>query len=147
MTQFTLDREATLADLTAARADLVSAVQPLSASGLDRARRGGWPVHRILEHVIQSEWLYAQVAATLSGKPAPERGSTACAGQPADEVLCLLDASRTALLQAIEGVSEDAFYEVKRLGHEEYSVLSLIENAAAHDHEHAAQVRATVGSP
>jgi uncharacterized damage-inducible protein DinB len=144
---FTADLEAALADLASARADLVSAVQPLSAADLDRARRGGWPVHHILEHVIQSEWLYAQVAATLSGKPTPKRGSTACAGQPADEVLCLLDASRTALLQAIDGVSEDAFYEIKRFGHEEYSVLSLLENAAAHDHEHAAQVRVTVGSP
>jgi hypothetical protein len=143
---FTADLEAALADLAAARANLVSTVQPLSSADLDRARRGGWPVHRILEHVIQSEWLYAQVAAALSGKPAPERGSAACAGQPADEVLCLLDASRTALLQAIDGVPEDAFYDLKRLGHEEYSVLSLLENTAAHDHEHAAQIRATVGS-
>ena len=143
---FADDLEAALADLASARADLVSAVQHLSEPDLDRARRGGWPVHRILEHVIQSEWLYAQVAATLSGKPTPERGSTACAGQPADEVLCLLDASRTALLQAIDGVSEDAFYEIKRFGHEEYSVLSLLENAAAHDREHAGQVSTTVGA-
>jgi hypothetical protein len=89
---------------------------------------------------------HAQVAASLSGNSAPQRGDTACAGQPADEILCLLDASRTALLQAIEGVSEGAFYELKRFGHEEYSVLSVLENAAAHDHEHAAQVRATAGS-
>jgi uncharacterized damage-inducible protein DinB len=140
MTQFTLDLEAALAGLAAARADLVSAVQPLSPADLERARRGGWPVHRILEHVLQSEWLYAQVAAGLSGNPAPQRGATACAGQPAGEVLCLLDNRRTALLKAIDSVSEDAFYEIKRLGHEEYSVLSLLENAAA-------QVRATAGSP
>ncbi len=144
---FSHDLEAALAGLTSARADLVSAVQTLSPADLDRARRGGWPVHRILEHLIQSEWLYAQVAAGLNGNPAPERGPTACAGQPADEILCLLDNSRTALLQTIDGVSEDAFYEIKRFGHEEYSVLSLLENAAAHDSEHAAQVRTTVGSP
>lgn len=147
MTTFLLDLESARASLANARADLVSAVQPLSAVDLTLARRGGWPVHRILEHVIQSEWLYAQVAAGLSGNPTPERGLTACAGQPADEILCLLDAGRTALLKAIDGVSEDAFYEIKRFGHEEYSVLSLLENAAAHDHEHAAQVRATVGLP
>ncbi len=141
---FTLDLEAALADLATARAGLVSAVQGLSAADLDRARRGGWPVHRILEHVIQSEWLYAQLAAGLSGNPAPARGATTCAGQPTDEILCMLDACRTALLQATGGVSEDAFYEIKRLGHEEYSVLSLLENAAAHDREHAAQVRATI---
>ena len=140
---FTLDLESALADLASARAGLVSAVQPLTAADLARARRGGWPVHRILEHVIESEWMYAQAAAYLCGQPAPERGPSSCAGQPADEILCLLDSSRTALLGAIKGVSEDAFYEIKRLGHEEYSVLSILENAAAHDREHAAQVHAT----
>ena len=143
---FTLDLESALADLTAARAGLVSAVQPLSAADLDRARPGGWPVRRILEHLIQYEWLYAQGAAHLSGAPAPHRGPTACAGQPADEILCLLEASRTALLQAIAGVSEDAFYEVKRLGQEEYSVLSLLEKAASHDREHAREIRTIAGS-
>src|SRR5574341_1280338 len=138
MTTFSLDLEAALADLSSARADLVPTVQALSAADLERARRGGWPVHRILEHVIESEWMYAQAAAYLCGKSAAERGSTTCAGQPADEILCMLDSSRTALLGAIEGVSEDAFYEIKRLGHEEYSVLSILENAAAHDREHAA---------
>ena len=144
---FTLDLEAALADLTSARADLVSAVQPLTAADLESARRGGWPVHRILQHVIESEWMYAQAAAYLCDAPAPERGQTACAALPADEILCLLDASRMALLGPVEGVSEDAFYEVKPLGHEEYSVLSILENAAAHDREHAAQVRATVLAP
>lgn len=144
MSTFALDLEAALADLAVARADLVSAVQSLSEADLERARRGGWPVHRILEHVIESEWMYAQGAAYLSGKPAPGRGATACAGQPAEEILCMLDSSRTALLGAVEGVSEDAFYDVKRIGHEEYSVLSILENAAAHDREHAAQVRATL---
>jgi len=147
MTTFTLDLEAALANLTIARADLISAVQALSGADLERGRRGGWPVHRILEHVIESEWMYAQGAAYLSGKPAPERGATACAGQPADEILCMLDSSRTALLGAVEGVSEDALYDVKRIGHEEYSVLSILENAAAHDREHAHQVRATLEAP
>ena len=144
---FTLDLEAALADMSSARAELVSTVQALSAGDLERGRRGGWPVHRILEHVIESEWMYAQAAAHLCGHPAPDRDQTACAGQPADEILCLLDSSRTALLGAIEGVSEDAFYEVKRLGHDEYSVLSLLENTAAHDREHAAQIRATIEAP
>lgn len=144
---FTLDLESALADLASSRADLVSAVQPLTASGLARARRGGWPVHRILEHLIQSEWLYAQAAAHLSGAPAPDRGPTTCSGQPVDEILCMLDGSRTALLQAIAGVSEDAFYDIKHLGHEEYSVLSILENAASHDREHAGQIRTIAGSP
>lgn len=147
MSTFTLDLEAALADMASSRAELVSTVQGLSGGDLQRGRRGGWPVHRILEHVIESEWMYAQAAAYLGGRPAPERGQTSCAGQPIDEVLCMLDSSRTALLGAIEGVTEDAFYEIKHLGHEEYSVLSLLENTAAHDREHAAQVRAVLEAP
>jgi hypothetical protein len=143
---FAADLESALADLASSRAGLVSAVQPLSPADLERARRGGWPVHRILEHVIESEWMYAQAAAYLCGQPAPERGQSSCTGQPADEILCLLDSSRTALLGAVEGVSEDAFYEIKRLGHEEYSVLSILENAAAHDREHAGQIRSIVNT-
>lgn len=145
-TTFALDLEAVLADLASARAELVSVVQGLTDDDLGHARRGGWSVRRILEHVIQSEWMYAQGAAYLCSRPAPGRGPTGCAGQPVDEILCMLDSSRRALLQALDGVSEDAFYEVKRLGHEEYSVFSLLENAAAHDREHAAQVRATRGT-
>jgi hypothetical protein len=30
---------------------------------------------------------------------------------------------------------------VGRIGHEEYSVLSVLENAASHDREHARQIR------
>jgi len=146
MTTFRLDLEAALADIASARAELVSAVQALRDSDLEKARRGGWSVRRILEHVTDSEWMYAQAAAYLRGARAPERGPADCRGRAVDEILCMLDSSRRALLKAVDGVSEDAFYEIKRLGHEEYSVLSLLENAAAHDREHAAQVRATLGA-
>ena len=44
VTTFEADLHVALADLTTARADLVSAVQPLTPSDLERARRGGWPV-------------------------------------------------------------------------------------------------------
>ena len=58
----------------------------------------------------------------------------------------LLD-SRTALLKALGALEMDpkayeTFYELKKVGHEEYSVLSVLENVASHDHEHAAQIRA-----
>ena len=143
---FAADLEALTADIAASRATLVSAVQRLTDADLDRARRGGWPVRRVLEHVIQSEWLYATLVAHLQQRPVPERPNVSCEGQPVDEILCLLDASRTALLQALEGVSEDAFYDVQRMGHEEYSVLSILENVANHDREHAAQVGVTLSA-
>ena len=143
---FEADLEALTRDITTARADLVSAVQRLSGSDLDRARRGGWSIRRVLEHVIQSEWLYASLVAHLQDKAVPERGSTSCEGQPVAEILCMLDSSRGALLSALEGVGEDAFYEVKKMGHEEYSILSVLENVSNHDREHADQIAAIVAT-
>ena len=57
-----------------------------------------------------------------------------------------LAASRKALLAAIDGVDEETFYQLRRVGHEEYSVLSVLENVALHDREHSAQVDSIVGS-
>jgi hypothetical protein len=47
----------------------------------------------------------------------------------------------------VEGVDEEAFYALRPLNNEEghgqtYSVLSVLENIALHDREHAAQIRA-----
>jgi hypothetical protein len=143
---FAADLEALTADLTVARATLVSTVQRLSDVDLERARRGGWPVRRVLEHVIQAEWLYATLVRHLRRLDPPERPQLSCEGQPVDEILCMLDAGRTALLQSIDGVEEAAFYDVQRVGHDEYSVLSVLENAANHDREHAEQITAILSA-
>ena len=137
---FQADLDALLADTNASRAQLVSAVQPMSGADLDRARRGGWPVRRVLEHVIQSEHLYATLVSHLRGLPIEQRDRVSCETQAVDEILCELDSSRHALLSALDGVDEEAFYRLGRIGHEEYSVLSVLENAANHDREHAAQI-------
>jgi hypothetical protein len=142
VSDFTADLESVTSDITTARADLVSAVQRLSDSDLDRARRGGWPIRRVMEHVIEFEWLCVMAIATIRGQPMPERPSTSCEGQPADEILCMLDSARHALLEAIDGVDEDTFYRLVKMGREEYSVLSALENIAHHDHEHADQIAA-----
>src|SRR5437899_1485292 len=114
--QFESDLEAATADVTAARGDFVSAVQRLSESELERGRRGGWSVRRVVEHVIQSEQLYATLIRAMRGLPVGEVRRPSCAGQPVDEILCLLDASRTALLSALDGVDEESFYTIKPLG-------------------------------
>ncbi len=41
-------------------------------------------------------------------------------------------------------MANETFYELKRVGHEEYSVISVLENVANHDREHAEQIRAIV---
>src|SRR3989442_4212851 len=102
--QFEADLEAVTADMTAARADFVSAVQRLGDGDLERGRRGGWPVRRVLEHVIQSEQLYAALIGALRGLPVGQVERPSCAGQAATEILCLLDSIRTALLLALDGV-------------------------------------------
>jgi hypothetical protein len=144
---FAADLEAISADLTDARAELVSTVQRLTDADLDRARRGGWSVRRVLEHVIEFEALSVVGISALRGLPPGERGGLSCAGQPVDEILCMLDRGRHALLAVIHGVDEDTFYRLGRLGREEYSVLSALENVAHHDREHAAQVAAIISAP
>ena len=57
-----------------------------------------------------------------------------------------LAASRGALLTALDGIDEASFYRLSAVGREEYSVISVLENPAHHDREHAQQLRATVGA-
>ena len=45
---------------------------------------------------------------------------------------------------AIDHVKEEDFYRLQTIGHEEYSVLSILENVASHDREHAEQIRKTL---
>lgn len=133
-------------DIAASRAELDAAVASLSDSDLDRARRGGWSLRRILEHVIDAEWLYAVLVSHLGTQPAPDRPHTSCDDDTIADVAAKLTACRGALLTSLDGATEDNFYEVQALGHEEYSILSVLENVANHDREHAEQIKKTIAS-
>lgn len=137
--EFDRDLENVRQQLDTDRAGLHSVVAALSDADLDRGRRGGWPVRRALEHVIQSEWMYAKLMHHLRGQPVPDDKLPA-APSSARDAAQQLDASRAALLGALEGVDEESFYKLQTVGHEEYSPLSLLENNAMHDREHADQV-------
>jgi hypothetical protein len=143
---FRSDLESLLADLNAARAGLVSAAHALSDGDLDRARRGGWSVRRVFEHVIHSEWLYARLVYHLRGLSTPDLQPESGSPATVDDAICRLDSSRFALLQAVDGVDEESFYRLGRIGHEEYSVMSVLENAAQHDREHLEQIQAILRS-
>ena len=126
--------------LDAARQQLLGAVERLGEADLDRGTRGGWTVRKVLEHTIQSEWFYAAGVDALRERtprrPAPgdiDLGSLSA-------VLASLEKSRQALQDAAEGVDEDAFYAVRTVLHQEYSVLSILENVELHDNEHSAQI-------
>ena len=131
--------------LEAAREELLAVVGALNDADLARSRRGGWAVGRVLEHVIQSEWLYAGLVAHLRDWPSPGDVVTGVPTSVADAV-DRLAASHRALLVALDGVDEASFYRLRAIGHEEYSILSVLENESNHDREHAAQVQAILSA-
>ncbi len=131
-----------------ARDGLLAVVDSLSRSDLENARKGGWPVRKVLEHVIHSERLYAQAVAFLVGAQV-QSGSERTPPASAAEARTMLLDSRKALLNALMGLDADprayeTFYELRRVGHEEYSVLSVLENVASHDREHVDQIKSIV---
>lgn len=144
--EFESDLTGLKTDIDASRAQLNAAVASLSDSDLDRARRGGWSLRRTLEHVIDAEWLYALLVSHLGSQTAPDRPHTSCEGDTVPDVVAKLSACRTALLTSLEGATEDNFYKVQVMGHEEYSILSVLENVANHDREHAEQIKKTIAS-
>jgi uncharacterized damage-inducible protein DinB len=126
-------------ELADARKGLLSVVDSIADGQLDSARRGGWSVRHVLDHVISSEHAYARLVAHLRKQPMsdpmPPTDPTSAADARAK-----LGASHETLLNTLEGVGEDEFYEIGRIGHEEYSIMSILENARAHDHEHSGQL-------
>ena len=121
------------------RCEVNGALAEFQDSDLNKARRGGWTIGKVLEHMVGAEWHYAQLVASLRGLAPP-------AGEPfnADRVALAADAlerSREALLTAVQVVSEDDFYRLGTVGREEYSIASVLENADQHDIEHLGQIR------
>jgi uncharacterized damage-inducible protein DinB len=142
MSDFDTERAALIDDLAESRAHLVGIVEQLKPDDFEQARRGSWAVSKVLDHVLHSERLYTQLISVFSGKPAslPE----AAKFDSAADAKSALDGSRDAFLNAVEEVKEDDFFRLQTIGHEEYSVLSILENNAAHDREHAEQIRKTL---
>ena len=139
MTTFDSDLQTALNDMSAARAPLVSAVQALSDADLDRVKRGGWPIHRVITHAIEHDYYMSMFVASARGQRA-DMGDPACSGQPIGEILRRMEQGRDALLNAAKDIAEDEFYILQKLGHDEFSPITALENAAAHDREHAAQL-------
>jgi phosphinothricin acetyltransferase len=134
------DLERALEDMAHARAALLEVVRPLESDKLESAERGGWPVRRVLQHLIESEFTYAKLLAHLCARPAP-----AWAVAPpidAGDAARHLEATRSAILAIVDGVDDETVYRLTAVGHEEYSALSVLQNIAAHDRDHLSQIRA-----
>jgi hypothetical protein len=126
-------------DLEERRGALLEELSSLDDGALPLARPGGWTIAKVMDHIIGSEWHYARLAGQLRGLEVRESQHGAVSSVPG--AVGALAASRKALLSAIEGVSEADFYRLGALGREEYSVVSVLENVAQHDHEHLEQIR------
>lgn len=143
MSTFDDDKRSLTTALDGARKQLLDVIDHLTEDDLTRGRRGSWTVARILQHVIDSERIYVQVLHGLIAAPAPDLPHAGLPATTAD-ARSALDATRTAVLNAVEIAPEDGFYDLRRMGHEEYSVFSVLENVANHDIEHAHQISATL---
>lgn len=138
--EFEQDLQRVRDELDAARTELLAAVTSLSDADLDTARRGGWTVRRVLEHVIWSETMYSRLLQHLRGRQPAGDAVEATPASVADAV-DRLTASHAAFIGAFDSVDEEPFYRLATVGREEYSILSLIENESMHEHEHAAQIK------
>jgi len=52
--EFGRDLSKALEDISKARVDLLAVLGELNDEDLDKVRRGGWPVRKVLEHAIHS---------------------------------------------------------------------------------------------
>ena len=141
MSEFEDDLAKATTDATNARKDFREVVSALKDEDLDRERRGGWSIRKVLEHAIHSEVLYGRLARHLRELPQPDGDAVTVQPPTVADAISGLDAARVALEEAIDGVDEDTFYTLHVVGHEEYSVLSLLENVTLHDREHGPQIK------
>lgn len=144
MDEFARDLRDSQEAVRASRAALLDRVHALEDQDMERMRRGGWSVRDVLRHVIESEIAYTRVIAHLRSLPiqVPDM-------EPADVASVAaaaraLERYRAVLTDAVDGVDENTFYDIRSLGREQYSVLSVLENVAMHDHEHLEQIARTV---
>jgi uncharacterized damage-inducible protein DinB len=144
MGDFNRDLQDNLSAIEEARSALLKEVRGLSADDLQHVRRGGWSVQQVLRHVIDSEVAYAKVIGFLRNNPpdiAIASDDDVASGAAAADAL---ERVRRTTLALLDGVDEDTFYELRALGREQYSVISVLENVASHDHEHLEQVSRTL---
>ena len=145
--EFDRDRKAALAEAKAAREELLSLVQGLREADLTVGRRGGWTVSGVLRHVIDADWGHGRGIASLREAEPPARAIAEEDEGPGsvEQALALLTVSGQRLFGAVAGVDEEAFYRLRKLGGQEWSVLSFLEGSADHDREHALQIGALLG--
>src|SRR5689334_7562757 len=125
-----LERSTNLA--LAARRSLLELLSKLSATDMARSRRGGWTIRQVLEHIAESDSYYIEGISKLRqleshGRPTSHKFDSIANATAALEVLS------ERLEQSLAGIDEESFYKLARLGHQDYSVMAILENSANHD--------------
>ena len=131
-------------DLELAREELVRAVEGVPSGLFDIAPRGGWSVAAVLRHVVRSERFYSSAIHRLRGRQAELSVPEPNRFQDGAQALQALAEARQQLLAALDDVTEGEFYEMRKVGINEESIRSILENVAQHDREHAHQIAKTV---
>jgi uncharacterized damage-inducible protein DinB len=142
---FKRDLDENLRAIAHARSDLLKEVRSLSPADLQHVRRGGWSVQEVLRHVIDSEVAYVKVIGFLRSTPSDLTNSNDDDLVSGETVAAALERVRKTTLSLVQGIDEDTFYALRALGKEQYSVVSVLENVASHDHEHLEQIAKTLG--
>lgn len=125
-------------DMGDARERLLTIVARLSDDDFSRGGTGGWAVGRVLLHLIESEAIYAKLMAHMTGGNASE--AAVAEPEDADAAATLLVGTRASVLGAVAAADSESLYRLTKFGHEEFSPLSLIENIASHERDHADQI-------
>ena len=146
MDEFQRDLADNLKTIESARVALLQQLRSLGDDDLRSTRRGGWSVQEVLRHLIDAEVSYAKVLGFLRSRPVEFANSSDDDVASSQAAVAALDRARAALLALVEGVDESTFYDVRSLGTSQYSVMSVLENVADHDHEHLGQIAKTLAS-
>lgn len=146
MSEFNAELTENTAAIAGARTALLDRLRRLSNDELIRGRRGGWTVRDVLRHVIDAEVAYAKVIAYLRSSAVDLVNATDEDVASRDAAIAALERARTQLLALLDGIDEQTFYDLRALGKEQYSVVSVLENVASHDHEHLEQIEKILAS-
>jgi len=146
MSEFEAELAENRASLETARRALLEEVRRLGVGDLERRRRGGWSIGEVLRHVADSEIAYVKVIGFIRSAHEEIENATDAEMASPEAAIGALARSRAALLRSLGGVDEDTFYELRTLGHEQYSIVSVLENVTMHDHEHREQIAKTLAT-
>ena len=131
-----------LDDLDSSQAELLELLETLADEDLSLGARGEWTVGAILYHVWNADAYYCNAVRKLRGMAEPSHHDNVNLPDSPGDAERQIESAHEALIDSVKGVDEETFYRLKDTGHQEYSVKSVLADAARHHREHLKQIRA-----